>query len=105
MIHGWAMHNGWKNIKVLLKNIKSDNLKPNYQTYAGLLVACGNMGDVKKTEEVIKEMLENVIIDFLELLVSDLPYTVTDAIYFCVTEKSDRNWANGNLGNDGLKKC
>ncbi|XP_047134645.1 DNA-directed RNA polymerase, mitochondrial isoform X1 [Hydra vulgaris] len=59
IIHGWAVHrDGWKNIKVLLQNIKSDGLLPNYQTYAGLLVACSNMDDKKKTKEVIKDMLE-----------------------------------------------
>lgn len=67
MIHAWASHKSWKNIQLLLRNMKREELEPNYQTYAGLLEACGNLDDVVRTESVISEM-EDQGIDVHQIL-------------------------------------
>jgi len=41
-----------------------EGLEPNYQTYAGLLEVCGNINDVRKTEYVLTEMEQKVIITY-----------------------------------------
>lgn len=69
MIHAWASHKSWKNIQLLLRNMKREELEPNYQTYAGLLEACGNLDDVVRTESVISEMEDQVImIEWVDIL-------------------------------------
>lgn len=43
MINVWALQKNWKKIQFLLQNMRSEKVESNYQTYAGLLEACGNM--------------------------------------------------------------
>jgi len=49
---------------MLVRNLVKEGLEPNYQTYAGLLEVCGNINDVRKTEYVLTEMEQKVIITY-----------------------------------------
>eukprot|EP00794_Sanderia_malayensis_P016234 gene16234-17872_t len=56
LLHGIATHGSWPQVHIMLHTMKSQNIEPNFQTFAALIEACWHQGEQKKLANIIKQM-------------------------------------------------
>ena len=97
IIHVWAARKGWKNIQLLLHSMQKEGIEMTYQTYAGLLEACGTIGTNASVhvENLLNEMLSKNMNVKEVLSESQLTKHQIESIFNALHLANEKSFNNG----------